>query len=90
MKVLFIGDIVGKPGRELVRKSLRALVDHHSIDLVVANAENVAAGFGITKDIGDALLDWGVDGIMTDRPDILARVLGADERQLARVGADGA
>ncbi|HEX5109708.1 MAG TPA: TIGR00282 family metallophosphoesterase [Vicinamibacterales bacterium] len=64
MKVLFIGDIVGKPGRELVRKSLRALVDHHSIDLVVANAENVAAGFGITKDIGDALLDWGVD-VMT-------------------------
>ena len=64
MKILFVGDIVGKPGRELIRKSLRALVDHHSIDLVVANAENVAAGFGITKDIGDALLDWGVD-VMT-------------------------
>jgi metallophosphoesterase (TIGR00282 family) len=64
MKILFVGDIVGKPGRELIRKSLRALVDHHSIDLVIANAENVAAGFGITKDIGDALLDWGVD-VMT-------------------------
>jgi len=64
MKLLFIGDIVGKPGRELIRKSLRTLVDHHSIDLVVANAENVAAGFGITKDIGDALLDWGVE-VMT-------------------------
>ena len=64
MKVLFIGDIVGKPGRELIRKGLRPLIDHLGVDLVVANAENAAAGFGLTKDIGDALLDWGVD-VMT-------------------------
>jgi metallophosphoesterase (TIGR00282 family) len=64
MKILFIGDIVGKPGRELVRKGLRGLVEHTGIDLVIANAENAAAGFGITKDIGDALFDWGVD-VMT-------------------------
>lgn len=64
MKVLFIGDIVGKPGRELVRKGLRALVDHHGADLVIANAENAAAGFGITRDIGDALRGYGVD-VMT-------------------------
>jgi hypothetical protein len=64
MKILFIGDIVGKPGRELVRKGLRALVEHHDADLVIANAENAAAGFGITRDIGDALREYGVD-VMT-------------------------
>jgi metallophosphoesterase (TIGR00282 family) len=64
MRILFIGDIVGRPGRELVRQGLGALVDYHSIDLVIANAENAAAGFGITREIGDQLLDWGVD-VMT-------------------------
>jgi len=64
MNILFIGDIVGRPGRELIRKGLRGLIDHHGIDFTIANAENAAAGFGVTKDIGDALLDWGVD-VMT-------------------------
>src|SRR5262249_13083519 len=64
MNILFIGDIVGRPGRELVRRGLPALVEHHEIDLVIANAENAAAGFGITREIGDDLLDWGVD-VMT-------------------------
>jgi len=61
MRILFIGDIVGRPGRELVRQGLGGLVDHHGIDLVIANAENAAAGFGITREIGEQLLDWGVD-----------------------------
>src|SRR3981081_3605932 len=64
IRLLFIGDIVGRPGRELVRPGLRGLVEHHQIDLVIANAENAAAGFGITREIGDQLLDWGVD-VMT-------------------------
>ena len=64
MNILFIGDIVGRPGRELVQKGLRGLVEHFDIDVTIANAENSAAGFGITRDIGDALLDWGVD-VMT-------------------------
>jgi hypothetical protein len=64
MKILFIGDIVGKPGRELVRKGLRGLVEHYGVDLVIANAENSAAGFGITRDIGDTILEYGVD-VMT-------------------------
>jgi metallophosphoesterase (TIGR00282 family) len=64
MKLLFIGDIVGRPGRELIRKGLRGLVDHFGVDLVIANAENAAAGFGITKDIGDTLLEYGVQ-VMT-------------------------
>jgi 2',3'-cyclic-nucleotide 2'-phosphodiesterase len=64
MRILFIGDIVGRPGRELVRVGLAGLVDQYRIDLVIANAENSAAGFGITREIGDQLLDWGVD-VMT-------------------------
>src|SRR5881628_4265759 len=63
-RILFIGDIVGRPGRDLVRHGLAGLVDFHRIDLVIANAENSAAGFGITREIGDQLLDWGVD-VMT-------------------------
>jgi len=64
VRILFIGDIVGRPGRELVRQGLQAIVDHHRIDLVIANAENSAAGFGITREIGEQLLDYGVD-VMT-------------------------
>jgi metallophosphoesterase (TIGR00282 family) len=63
-RLLFVGDIVGKPGRELVRHGLASLADFHQIDLVIVNAENSAAGFGITREIGDQLLDWGVD-VMT-------------------------
>jgi 2',3'-cyclic-nucleotide 2'-phosphodiesterase len=63
-RILFIGDIVGRPGRELVRRGLAALVDRHQIDIVIANAENAAAGFGITREIGDQILGWGVD-VMT-------------------------
>jgi len=64
VRILFIGDIVGRPGRELVRRGLAAIVEQHAIDLVIANAENAAAGFGITREIGDQLLEWGVD-VMT-------------------------
>jgi metallophosphoesterase (TIGR00282 family) len=64
LRILFIGDIVGRPGRELVRRGLSALVEHHAVDIVIANAENAAAGFGITREIGDQILNWGVD-VMT-------------------------
>ncbi len=60
MRILFIGDIVGRPGRQLVRAGLSALVSRHAIDFVIANGENAAAGFGITREIGDELLDLGV------------------------------
>jgi metallophosphoesterase (TIGR00282 family) len=64
IRLLFIGDIFGRPGRDLVRHGLDGLVDYHSVDLVIANAENSAAGFGITREIGDQLLELGVD-VMT-------------------------
>src|SRR5213596_918257 len=64
IRLLFIGDIVGRPGRDLVRYGLPAIVERHQIDLVIANAENSAAGFGITREIGDHLLEWVVD-VMT-------------------------
>jgi 2',3'-cyclic-nucleotide 2'-phosphodiesterase len=72
MRILFIGDIVGKPGREVIRKGLRGLVAHFDVDLVIANAENAAAGFGVTKDIGDTLLEAGVH-VMTSGNHIWAK-----------------
>ena len=65
MKILFIGDIVGRPGRQLVRDALPRLVDQHMIDLVVANGENAAAGFGLTPDVVAELFDLGIDVLTT-------------------------
>jgi metallophosphoesterase (TIGR00282 family) len=64
MKILFIGDIFGKPGRDITRRAIPALVGLHAIDLVIANVENSAAGFGVTGDIADTILEYGVD-VMT-------------------------
>lgn len=61
MNILFIGDIIGKPGRRAVRELLPALVNEHSIDLVIANCENAAAGFGITRDIIEELYASHID-----------------------------
>src|ERR1700675_3016530 len=63
MRVLFIGDIVGSPGREIVRDRLADLVSQKQIDLVIANGENSAAGFGITPKIAEELLKNGVEVI---------------------------
>ena len=64
MKLLFVGDIFGKPGREIARRAIPALVAARGIDLVIANVENSAAGFGVTGDIADTILELGVD-VMT-------------------------
>ena len=61
MNILFIGDIFGKPGRDIVRRVLPALVEQRQIDIVIANGENSAAGFGITGDIADTLFGYGID-----------------------------
>ena len=56
MKILFIGDIVGKPGRRAVRELLPGIVKDHDVDFVIANCENAASGFGVTKEIVEELL----------------------------------
>ena len=61
MRVLFIGDIVGAPGRQIIQDRLADLVEHRQIDLVIANGENSASGFGITPRIADDLLRGGID-----------------------------
>jgi metallophosphoesterase (TIGR00282 family) len=61
MNILFIGDIVARPGRELIRRLVPALVDEHAIDLVIANGENAAGGAGLTREITTELLNSGVD-----------------------------
>ena len=60
MQILFIGDIVGRPGRRVVREFLPGLCKEHGVDLVIANAENAAAGFGITRDTVDELRECGI------------------------------
>ena len=61
MKILFIGDIIGSPGRHMVVENLPRLIDEYAIDFTVANGENSAAGFGITRKIFRELADCGVD-----------------------------
>jgi metallophosphoesterase (TIGR00282 family) len=61
MRILFIGDIVGSPGRQIVRERLADIVAQRQIDLVIANGENSASGFGITPKIADDLLQNGID-----------------------------
>src|SRR6266496_2514224 len=65
MRILFIGDIFGRPGRTIVRDRLKGLVSEHRIDLVLANGENAAAGFGITPPLAEELLDLGIDVLTT-------------------------
>ncbi len=63
MKILAIGDIIGKPGREAVVKLLPALRREYAIDMVVANGENLAGGIGLTPATADEILLAGVDVI---------------------------
>lgn len=63
LRILMIGDIIGKPGRRAVRSIVGDLRREHSIDMVIANGENVAGGFGITLDTAYELLESGVDVI---------------------------
>jgi metallophosphoesterase (TIGR00282 family) len=60
VKILFIGDIIGKPGRQVISRELHRLVDHHRVDLVIANGENAAGGFGITEETAKELFASGI------------------------------
>ncbi|MBD3367699.1 MAG: TIGR00282 family metallophosphoesterase [Candidatus Eisenbacteria bacterium] len=61
MRLLFVGDIVGRPGRRAVSRLLGGIVDERSVDFVVANCENAAGGIGVTPKIADELLARGID-----------------------------
>ncbi|MDD4801593.1 MAG: TIGR00282 family metallophosphoesterase [Syntrophomonas sp.] len=61
MNILFIGDIVGRPGRSVIRKLLPQLQKQYDISFTIANAENAAGGRGLTKDVKDELLACGID-----------------------------
>jgi metallophosphoesterase (TIGR00282 family) len=65
MKVLFIGDIVGKTGRNATKALLPAIVNRYKIDLVIANGENAAGGFGITDKLASEIFSHGVHVITT-------------------------
>jgi metallophosphoesterase (TIGR00282 family) len=75
-RILFIGDIVGHPGRRIVKELLPGLVGEYSPELVLANAENAAGGFGITPPLVEELLDLGIAVLTSgnhiwDKKDIL-------------------
>lgn len=65
LRVLFIGDIVGRPGRRAVRENIDNLSRSDDFDLIIANAENGAGGFGLTREVIEELLGYGVDVITT-------------------------
>ncbi|MFN8628457.1 MAG: TIGR00282 family metallophosphoesterase [Candidatus Binatia bacterium] len=61
MKILFLGDVVGKPGRRMLTRALPRLIDREQLDLVIANCENIAGGAGVDAKSARQLLDAGVD-----------------------------
>jgi metallophosphoesterase (TIGR00282 family) len=61
MRILFVGDIVGKPGRQAVERVLEKLISDYGIEFTIANGENAAGGMGITPPIAIDLLNQGVD-----------------------------
>jgi len=86
MRLLFIGDIVGRPGRDVVAAELPRIRQKLTLDFIVANGENAAGGFGLTRAIADDLFDLGIDVITTgnhwaDQKEILS-FIGNEDRVL--------
>ena len=61
IRILCLGDIVGRPGRQVVHQKLPELVRKHAVDLVIANAENIAGGSGITQNLFNKIRSYGID-----------------------------
>jgi hypothetical protein len=86
MKILFIGDIVGSPGREAIKRLLPDLKKEYSLDFVIANAENAAGGSGITPKVAEELFSFGAD-VLTSGDHIWKKrdvfeIINEDERIL--------
>ncbi|ADU51180.1 metallophosphoesterase [Thermaerobacter marianensis DSM 12885] len=76
MRLLFIGDVVGRPGRRMLRDHLETLIEQHAIELTVVNGENAAGGWGLTPDTAEEIFAAGADVITlgnhwADRKEIL-------------------
>jgi len=76
MRISFIGDIIGKPGREMLKQYLSFLKEKYKIDLIIANGENTSHGFGLSQKNANELLSYGVDFItggnhIWDKKDII-------------------
>lgn len=87
MRILFIGDIIGDIGRKVLAKRLDTLIDEYRINLVIANGENAAGGFGIIPKIADELFEIGIDVITSgnhiwDKKEVLPYL--EKERRLLR------
>ena len=65
MKLLFVGDVFGSPGRRVVREHLPHLIHERQVDLVIVNGENAAGGFGLTPPIAEDLFDLGAHVLTT-------------------------
>jgi 2',3'-cyclic-nucleotide 2'-phosphodiesterase len=65
LRILFVGDVFGRPGRTILRERLRELATEHNAELIIVNGENSAAGFGITPQLAEEMLDLGADVITT-------------------------
>jgi len=86
MRILFIGDIVGSPGRRAVEELVPKITGRERLDFVIANGENVAAGSGMTSALADQLFGYGIDVITSGdhiwkRKEMVAE-LGNDRRVL--------
>ncbi len=83
MRLLFIGDVIGRAGREVVVERLPRLIDTLRLDFVVLNGENIAGGFGLTRKIAEEMFALGVDCITTgnhwlDQREILSFIEAED------------
>jgi len=63
LRILMIGDVIGRPGRRALREALPGLREEHAVDLAIANGENAAGGLGLTSETAKELFDSGVDVI---------------------------
>ena len=63
MKIIFVGDIVGRSGRNAIEKKLPIIIKKFNPDVIIANGENAASGYGLTKKIANELFEIGVDVI---------------------------
>ena len=84
MRILFVGDVVGRPGRDAIERCLPALREKHAVDLAIVNGENAADGIGITPRLAEQLLAAGADAITlgnhTWRRSEIASYLTASDR----------